>query len=35
MVVVSKGGFKPMKPAAVKEKPDPDEDFSGEVPEVF
>jgi molecular chaperone GrpE len=34
MVVVSKGGFKPMKPVEVKEKPDPD-DHSDEVPEVF
>lgn len=41
MVVVSKGGFKPMKPVEVKPaappKPDPDDDDPGkdEVPEVF
>jgi molecular chaperone GrpE len=38
MVVVSTGGFKPMKPVAVKQKPepedDPDDDFSDEVPEL-
>jgi molecular chaperone GrpE len=35
MVVVAKGGFKPMKPVEVKEKPEPEDNNDGEVPEVF
>jgi molecular chaperone GrpE len=35
MVVVAKGGFKPMKPVEVKEKPELEDNNDGEVPEVF